>query len=71
MYLHATAMLGVDVDQALMVAAHDWDIVGARSVGMPGAYLARPGTVWGMPDDPPDLVGVDLAAVVDQLVEQA
>ena len=70
-YLHASAMLGVDVDRALMVAAHDWDIIGARSIGMPGAYLARPGAVWGLPDHPPDLVGVDLAAVADQLVEQS
>ncbi len=67
-YLHATAMLGVDVDRALMVAAHDWDIIGARSVGMPGAYLARPGTVWGMPDDPPELVASDLGGMTDRLI---
>lgn len=67
-YLHATAMLGVDVDRALMVAAHDWDIIGARSVGMPGAYLARPGTVWGMPDDPPELVTGDVAQLADRLI---
>ncbi len=67
-YLHATAVLGVDVDQALMIAAHDWDVVGARSVGMPGAYLARPGTVWGMPDDPPELVTVDLGRLTDSIL---
>ncbi len=67
-YLHATAVLGVEVDQALMVAAHDWDIIGARSVGMPGAYLARPGTVWGMPDNPPELVTGDLAELADGLI---
>jgi 2-haloacid dehalogenase len=67
-YLHATAVLGVDVDQALMIAAHDWDIIGARSVGMPGAYLARPGAVWGMPDDPPDVVAFDLQRLADALL---
>ncbi|NIQ54638.1 MAG: HAD-IA family hydrolase, partial [Gemmatimonadetes bacterium] len=29
-YLHAAAVLDVDVDRALLVAAHDWDVVGAR-----------------------------------------
>jgi 2-haloacid dehalogenase len=67
-YLHATALLGVEVDGAMMIAAHDWDIIGARSVGMPGAYLARPGAVWGLPDDPPDLVTADLQRLADTLL---
>lgn len=67
-YLHAGAVLGVDVDRILMVAAHDWDIAGARSVGMPGAYLARPGAVWGLPDPPPDLVAPDLGTLAELLV---
>ena len=67
-YLHTTAVLGVDVDQALMIAAHDWDIIGARSIGLPGAYVARPGVVWGMPDDPPDLVVSDLRHLADALL---
>lgn len=69
-YLHATAVLGVEVDQAMMVAAHDWDLIGARSVGMPGAFVARPGAVWGMPDDPPDLVGSDLGEIADRLLTE-
>ncbi len=67
-YLTAAAKLGVDVDGMLMVAAHDWDIVGARSVGVPGAYIDRPSVKWAMPDDLPDLVGVDLNEIADQLL---
>jgi 2-haloacid dehalogenase len=67
-YLHAAAVLDVDIDRMLMVAAHDWDVLGARSVGMPGAFLARPGVVWGMPDDPPGIVAYDLAGAADQIV---
>jgi 2-haloacid dehalogenase len=55
-YLHAAMQVNVDIDRAMLVAAHDWDIIGARSVGMPGAFLARPGVVWGMPDNPPNIV---------------
>lgn len=67
-YLHAAMRAGVDVDRAMLVAAHDWDIIGARSVGMQGAYVARPNAVWGMPDDPPDVVAGDLTGVAHRLV---
>jgi 2-haloacid dehalogenase len=66
-YLHAAAVLGVDVDRAIMVSAHDWDVLGARSVGMPGAYIARPGSVWGLPDPLPQLVAPDLETLADLL----
>ena len=69
-YLHAAVVLGADLDSTLMVAAHDWDIVGARSVGIHGAFVARPGVVWGIPDDPPELVGADLASIAAQLIAE-
>ncbi len=68
-YLHACALAGVDTDRAMLVAAHDWDIIGARSVGMEGCFLARPGVVWGLPDPPPDLVVGDLSAAVERLAD--
>lgn len=67
-YLHASMQAGVDVDRAMMVAAHDWDIIGARSIGMPGAFVARRGVVWGMPDNPPDVVAADLAGIALQVI---
>jgi hypothetical protein len=51
-----------------MVAAHDWDIIGARAVGIPGAFVARPGVVWTVPHELPKLTLEDigeLAAVLD------
>ena len=66
-YLHAAATVGVDIDRSLLVAAHDWDIIGARSVGMGGAYVARPSVVWGLPDNPPDIVAVDLDGIAAAL----
>lgn len=66
-YLHAAMQVGVDIDGAMLVAAHDWDIVGARSVGMPGAFVARPSVVWGMPDSPPAIVAADLAGVAQAI----
>ena len=67
-YLNATALLGVEIDEALMVAAHDWDLMGARSVGMPGAFVARPGAVWGFREPLPDIVVDDIAGLADHLI---
>ncbi len=35
--------LGINPADAVMVAAHDWDIAGAHAVGLRTAFLARPG----------------------------
>jgi 2-haloacid dehalogenase len=69
-YLYAAVTCGVEVDRAMMVAAHDWDVIGARSVGMPGAFIARPTAVWGLPDPLPQLAPTDLAMLADQIIEQ-
>ncbi|MCP3977232.1 MAG: haloacid dehalogenase type II [bacterium] len=58
---------GVTPTEALMVAAHDWDIIGARSVGIPGAFITRPGVVWTVPHDLPHLTPADIAILATNL----
>lgn len=41
--------LGLRPEQVLMVAAHPWDLHGARRVGLRTAYVPRPGE-WGEPE---------------------
>ena len=67
-YRRAAEQLGVEIDQGLLIASHDWDVLGARVTGMPGAFLARPGAVWGLPDPQPDLVAPDLSALANRLI---
>lgn len=67
-YRMAAERLDIDIDQGLLIAAHDWDIAGARMAGMPGAFVARPGAVWGLPDPEPDLVAPDLVALAELLI---
>lgn len=67
-YRMAAERLDIDIDHGLLIASHDWDVVGARVTGMPGAFLARPGAVWGLPDPEPDLVAPDLEALADLLI---
>lgn len=66
-YRLALSHLGVEAGQAMMVAAHDWDIVGARAVGIPGAFITRPGVVWTVPQPLPDLTPTSIAELAAEL----
>ncbi|VAW08803.1 hypothetical protein MNBD_ACTINO02-1743 [hydrothermal vent metagenome] len=68
-YRLALERLGVPSGEAVMVAAHDWDIIGARNVGIGGAFVSRPGSVWSVPDPPPTIVGDDIMSIAEQLIE--
>lgn len=59
--------LGLGKDQVLHVAAHSWDIRGARAFGIHGAYINRAGVPFGGSPFQPDLEVasfVDLAAAL-------
>lgn len=62
-YENALRRIEVESQDALMVAAHDWDIIGARSVGIPGAFITRPGVVWTMPHPAPELTPPDIGGL--------
>lgn len=66
-YLHVAAVTDVDVDQTMMIAAHDWDVCGARHAGAQAAYLDRPSAVWSLPDPKPEIVATDLRGIADAL----
>lgn len=53
-YRLALATASVDASDAIMVAAHDWDLAGAKSVGMQTALIARPGMPFSMAYPPAD-----------------
>lgn len=67
-YLMACRELEIEPAGMWMVAAHDWDVVGAMRVGCAGAFVARPGQGYAPGFDPPDLVGADLAEVAGRLL---
>jgi 2-haloacid dehalogenase len=60
-YRHVLRTEQVEPAQAVMVAAHDWDIAGAQAVGMRAVFVARGGRrpIPGWPE--PDVVAPDLA----------
>ena len=67
-YQHAIKELGLPGEQVLHVAAHAWDIRGARSVGMAGAYINRYGIPYVDADgSQADLEVPGLTELADQL----
>jgi 2-haloacid dehalogenase len=67
-YRHAAQLMEVDVSELILVAAHDWDCSGAIAAGAQAAYVNRPGSVWGLPIDPPSLVVGDIKELADALI---
>jgi 2-haloacid dehalogenase len=59
-YHHASKLMGVGVQDTVLVAAHDWDCAGAMTAGADAIFLRRPGSVWGLPTPPPDKQVPDL-----------
>lgn len=58
----------VDVAEVRLVAAHSWDVSGALAAGCAAAFVARPGMVLSPIGPQPDIVGPDIAHVVDQII---
>lgn len=68
-YHHAVRDLGVAPADARLVAAHAWDVTGALRAGCAAAFVARPGMVLDPTGETPDVVGRDVAEVVDRLLD--
>lgn len=45
-YLHAADRLGVAPADCVMIAAHDWDLHGAKAAGFSTVFVARPGATY-------------------------
>jgi 2-haloacid dehalogenase len=67
-YRMAAERLGVAPADLRMVAAHDWDVLGAMRAGCSAAFVQRAGPPYAL-GEPPDIVGSDLGAVADRILE--
>lgn len=66
-YTYVLAELDIEPSEALMVAAHPWDLAGAQAVGMQTAFVKRPGTTLYPNTDRPNAVVANLQELVDGL----
>jgi 2-haloacid dehalogenase len=66
-YQHAAQVAGLEPGEMWMVACHDWDLAGARAVGLRTAFIARPGMSYAPTYPAPDLFVADFGELADQL----
>jgi len=69
-YLYACSEIGLAPSDTWMVAAHSWDIAGARAVGMQTAWLSRLEGRFDPSFGAPGVQGRDLKDVLAQVVER-
>ncbi|MCF6509473.1 haloacid dehalogenase [Blastococcus sp. MG754426] len=67
-YLWAAGLCDVPPDRMALVAAHGWDVLGARRAGLTGAWFPRGERVFPAVYGEPDVTGADLAGAVDGLL---
>ncbi len=66
-YLHCAAKMGVDPARLALVAAHGWDIQGARRAGLITGYVARDGKPYPAVMEAPDAQADSLDGVIAKL----
>jgi 2-haloacid dehalogenase len=69
-YRYAADELDLRTRDLLMVAAHPWDLMGARKAGCEVAFLQRPGTAWIAITEPPDFKAGNLDDLASQLISR-
>ena len=68
-YLAVAQAYDVAAADVRLVAAHSWDVSGALAAGCKAAFVARPGMVLSPIGRQPDIMGPDISAVVDQIID--
>jgi 2-haloacid dehalogenase len=70
LYLTAARLLGVDAGELMLVAAHPWDLAGARNAGLRTGFVDRP-LEYGRASEPRDDADADVSVGdLQQLAER-
>jgi 2-haloacid dehalogenase len=67
-YAHAAGRLGVEPERLVLVAAHAWDVAGARHAGWDAVWIDRVEKVWPLPLEEPGKRAADLDGAARILV---
>jgi 2-haloacid dehalogenase len=68
-YRHAAAVCEVPADRVALIAAHGWDVHGARHAGLTTGWVSHLEGHFPAVFDPADVNGDDLVTVVDGLLQ--
>jgi 2-haloacid dehalogenase len=69
-YRHAAERIGVDAKRLTLVAAHAWDVVGAKQAGWNAVWVNRFEREWPFPKGKPRRPAVDLVDAVELALAQ-
>ncbi len=69
-YRYALDKTGAEKETSIMIAAHPWDLMGARSIGLATAFIARARTSPYPLAEEPDISATDIAELADILLGQ-
>jgi 2-haloacid dehalogenase len=67
-YRHVAQVMDLHVSRTMLISAHDWDVAGAVGAGASAAFVRRPGSLWSIPVETPEVAGTDLIEIADQLI---
>lgn len=70
-YLHCARELDLEPHRLALVAAHAWDVQGAKRSGLIAGYVARDGERFLSVMEAPDVQGTTLVEVVARLIDPA
>jgi 2-haloacid dehalogenase len=66
-YRHAVEQLALPAGEVTLLAAHGWDVVGARAAGLGAVWVSRLERRWPLPlPEPP--AAADLLQAVDRIL---
>jgi len=68
-YLGAAQNLGVMPEDCIMIAAHAWDLAGAKKAGLVTAFIERNGQSIYSLSPVHDFTGQDLKRIAEQLIK--
>lgn len=69
-YLHCAKTVGVEPHRLALIAAHGWDIHGARRAGLSAGYVSRQGKPFPSVMEPPHVAGSTLVDVAEGLLSR-
>jgi 2-haloacid dehalogenase len=67
-YRHATGLLGIEPEHMALVAAHAWDVHGAKEAGLSAAWLKRNEKLFHPAMHRPDVTGESLPELAETLL---
>ncbi|MDF1737903.1 MAG: haloacid dehalogenase type II [Verrucomicrobiales bacterium] len=70
-YEWALKEAGVEPGEAMLVAAHAWDIAGAKAAGLRTVFVARPGKVTYPLADAPDYTVKNITELADRMTQSS